>query len=515
MSNISNKISTKNSTETILLAGETFTGESENVSMFNSIKIFIYSDVNSAPCGFKIYFSSDVSDDYNKIKSYSIFAGESKNLEIPIQNKYVKIVFTNGDIDQTSFSLKVIYNHIKVSETQISFEQTLVDTFNRIRVSQLTTLLDTNNIGGKDTLKMDEYISGTGSITYNTNQSMNTLSVNGVGRATRQTRLYTKYQPGKSFLIFITGILNNNSNDSSVISRLGYFDDNNGLFFEYSNETLYVVNRSYTSGSVVDTKIPQNEWNMDQMNGTGSSGINIDFSKYIIFTINFSWLGAGIIEFGLYYTGTHYLIHKIRNNNIILPYIETPNLPGRFEIISTSGSGSMKEACISINTEANQELIGQNFSVGTSANRSISGTETYIFGIRLKNNARKLVKLQLISLICVSKGNINYKIYYVKAPTSNPITSSNFQSVNTNSVVQYDETGTAVTLTDSILLYQGYFSNVQNMETKYLGNNNDPIYLTAGIDIAGYKSDYIFVTGQNISGTNSEDIRLSTSWIEI
>jgi hypothetical protein len=515
MSNISNKISTKNSTETILLAGETFTGESENVSMFNSIKIFIYSDVNSAPCGFKIYFSSDVSDDYNKIKSYSIFAGESKNLEIPIQNKYVKFVFTNGDIDQTSFSLKVIYNHIKVSETQISFEQTLVDTFNRIRVSQLSTIIDTYNVYGKNMIEMNEYVSGSGSSTYDANKSMNTLSVNGTGRVTRQTRKYARYQPGKSFLIYITGILNANNNDSDVISRIGYFDDKNGLFFEYSNNKVYIVERSYTSGSVVDTKIPQEEWNIEQMNGTGTSGINIDFSNYLIFIINFSWLGAGIVEFGIYYIGNYYIVHKSRHDNIFIPYIETPNLPGRFEIISTGGSGSMKESCISINSETNQEHIGQIFSIGTSVDRTVTSTEKYVFGMRLSNNSRKLVKLESITLICLTKGDIIYKIYYLKAPTSNPITSSNFQSVNSNSIVEYDQSGTSVNLDDSILLYQGYFSALMNIETRNLSSNNDPIYLTAGIDIDGYNSDYIFVTGQIIGGTNREDIRLSTSWIEI
>jgi hypothetical protein len=363
---------------------------------------------------------------------------------------------------------------------------------------------------------MDEYTYGTGSITHNTNQSLNTLSVSGVGRAVRQTRLYTKYQPGKSFLIFLTGILDND-NDSTVTTRIGYFDDKNGLFFEKSNDSNYIVIRTYTSGSVVNTKIVQSIWNVDQMNGTGTSGINIDFKTYLIFTINFSWLGAGIVEFGLYYSGEHYIIHRLRNNNITVPYIETPNLPGRFEIESTGGSGELIESCISINTESNQELLGQIFSIGTSSEIVIPKSETYVYSIKLANNSRKLVKLQSISLICTSKGDINYKIYIIKSPSSNPITSSDFQSVNSNSFVEYDETGTAVNLTNAILLYQGYFSTLLNIETRNLSDHNDPIYLTAGIDIAGYKSDYIVITGKVFNGNlnNTEKIHLSLSWIEI
>ena len=46
-----------------------------------------------------------------------------------------------------------------------------------------------------------------------------------------QSRKYCIYQPGKSLLFLASGLINAGSNDSSVKSRIGYFDDNNGLFF--------------------------------------------------------------------------------------------------------------------------------------------------------------------------------------------------------------------------------------------------------------------------------------------
>lgn len=519
---MSTKLSIYNSTRQLLNANDMFIGNIESIDEYNFITVYIYSDVDSIDNGLKLYFSNDTTEVFNVVITHTYYASTNDKYTIPLNYKYFKLEYTNGSSDQTEFHINVMYEQINNNYLNVEFNQNYIDTFSRLRVSELTTLYETNQIGVKNYLKQDEYTSGTGSITYNVNQSMNDLTVTGIGRVIRQTRLYCHYQPGKSFLVFATGILNGNNNGSNTISRVGYFDDNNGIFFEYSNNTMYVVLRTNTTGTPVDTKIEQNNWNIDNMNGNGPFRINIDFSKYLIYTINFSWLGAGIVEMGIYYAGTHYVIHRFRNNNITIPYIVTPNLPGRFEIVSTSntdGSGTLKESCISINSETAQNLIGQLFSIGTIGGRTIDDDETFIMGIKLKDDSRKNVILQTISLICTSKGNIEYKIYLVLSPSSTPITdaavNNGFNDVNTNSVVQYNITGTAFDNSNAILLYQGYFSTIDNIGTRQLSDKNDPIYLTAGIGIGGYKSDYIVITGRNITGTNNETINCTLNWIEI
>lgn len=519
---MSTSLSKYNSTRQLLNANDVFTGQIEDIGIYNFITVHIYSDVDSIDNGLKLYFSNDTTDVFNIVITHTYYASTNDKYTIPVNYKYFKLEYTNSSTNQGEFHINVMYEQVNNNYLNVEFNKSYIDTFNRLRISELRTLYEINQIGVKNYLKEDEYTSGTGSITYNINESMNNLTVTGIGRVIRQTRLYCHYQPGKSFLIYATGIINSDNNGSNTTSRIGYFDDNNGMFFEYSNNTMYVVLRSNTTGSPVDTKVSQQYWNVDNMNGNGPFRINIDFSKYLIYTINFSWLGAGVVEMGVYYAGVHYIVHRFRNDNIIVPYTVTPNLPGRFEIISTSntdGSGSLKESCISINSETAQSLIGQTFSIGTTSARTVDDEEGYIMAIKLVDNKRQNVILKTASLICTTKGDVEYKIYLVLSPSSSPITdtgaNNGFVNVNSNSIVQYNITGTAFNNTNAIVLYQGYFSTLVNIDTRQLSDKNDPIYLTAGIGINGFKSDYLVITGRNISGTNNESINCILNWIEI
>ena len=154
-------------------------------------------------------------------------------------------------------------------------------------------------------------------------------------------------------------------------NRIGLFDQQNGVFFEYDGQTIYCVKRSSTtqisgvvgltanSNSVTGTNtkfseqlkpgdyivirgmsylvqtitsntamniypeyrgattancqvsktIDQryagpslsgvaNQWNIDKMDGTGSSLYNLDLTKMQMFYIDYSWYGAGAVRFG-------------------------------------------------------------------------------------------------------------------------------------------------------------------------------------------------------------------------
>jgi hypothetical protein len=110
-------------------------------------------------------------------------------------------------------------------------------------------------------LQMDRYTSGTGTITHNAATSAVTLAVGATtGKAIVQSRVYCQYQPGKAILVYATGILNNGgANASGSVARIGYFDENNGPFFEYSAGVTRVVLRNNTT----DTSIAQSAWNID------------------------------------------------------------------------------------------------------------------------------------------------------------------------------------------------------------------------------------------------------------
>jgi hypothetical protein len=60
---------------------------------------------------------------------------------------------------------------------------------------------------------------------------------------------------------------------ANVRQRVGYFDDNNGIFFQQTNGNKRWVIRSSVSGTPVDTEFAsQTDWNIDKLNGEGPSG---------------------------------------------------------------------------------------------------------------------------------------------------------------------------------------------------------------------------------------------------
>jgi hypothetical protein len=211
----------------------------------------------------------------------------------------MKSRFLNSRLNTTD-ALNNISNQIGTTNEILTTadSRTKLDAFGRLRVSEPFTLFDSKLLYDKQPLFWDEELVSGSAITSTfdiDSASTDILStVNTAGNFVRQTFRRFNYQSGKSFLVFATGILTDTTVGTHTC-RIGYFDDDNGLFFEYSINSLKVVIRSSTTGSAVNNKILQSAWNLDKMDGTGDSGIDIDITKTQIFVINFEWLGVGSV----------------------------------------------------------------------------------------------------------------------------------------------------------------------------------------------------------------------------
>jgi hypothetical protein len=194
--------------------------------------------------------------------------------------------------------------------------------------------------------------------------------------------------------------------------RVGPFDDQNGLFWEYDGQELAVVKRSatyqlsgfisVTAGSqsvsgtstrftqqlkvgdnivirgmtykvgtissdtaltinpeyrgvnnssgikmaaVIDTRIPQSQFNIDKIDGTGISGYNMNLNKMQMLGISFSWYGAGFIDYMCRGPdGNMILVHRMKQNNINdEAYMRTGNTAVRYQTINESVIGRLDE----------------------------------------------------------------------------------------------------------------------------------------------------------------------------
>jgi hypothetical protein len=341
-----------------------------------------------------------------------------------------------------------------------SSQKANIDAFGRLRVSNPETIFNSKQIFDNQPLYWDDIQeSGSGtSTTYSSARASSVLAVSATtaGKRTRQTFMRFNYQPSKSQLIFITGVLKKSGGGTGITTRIGLFDDDNGLFLESDTTTNFVL-RSSVSGSVVDTSTAQSNWNIDSMDGNGPSGITLDFSKTQILVIDFEWLGVGRVRFGFNVDGVTYYCHEILNaNNKDAVYMSTPNLPLRYQIENdgTGAASSMEAICSAVISEGGKEEIGTNTYVSTQGT-SITSTKdnlNALVAIRLKEPTIGCT-VDITDMSIITTSNDNYEWQLLINPSG--IESFNY-SGDSNSRVEYCTAPSETHISGGYLMGGGY-----------------------------------------------------------
>ena len=111
-----------------------------------------------------------------------------------------------------------------------------------------------------------------------------------------------------------------------------------------NNTTMTVTPDFRGVSNVTDAKaalvneiiIPQSEWNNDRADGTGESGYNIKINKMQMIGFQYTWYGAGFIDWMLRgHSGDYLFVHRLKNNNRNTEaFMRSGNLPVRYEVIN-------------------------------------------------------------------------------------------------------------------------------------------------------------------------------------
>jgi hypothetical protein len=153
--------------------------------------------------------------------------------------------------------------------------------------------------------------------------------------------MYHPYQAGTP-LKWIGSLACGDSGTNNVIRRWGYFEDDDGCFFELSGSVMNVCVRNSSTtglGSHVITRIPQSQWNVDRVNGIGGdfniSNANLDPGKGFVYFIDIQWLGVGRVRFGIIWGGKRVVCHEfLHNAELDFPYMRNGTMPARIEQIN-------------------------------------------------------------------------------------------------------------------------------------------------------------------------------------
>ncbi len=172
-----------------------------------------------------------------------------------------------------------------------------------------------------------------------------------------------KYRSGQGIIlrftaIFTTGVIGN-------VQLAGGYDSEDGVGFGYNGSDFGVFKRSNS----ITNWISQTAWNTDKLDGTGPSGITIDFSQGFgnVFEIKYQYLGFGGIMYGVEnpFTAIFVPVHIIQYaNTATVPSFNNSSFPICIESANTTNTTDIivKTASMMAGVEGQVVFNGPHFT---------------------------------------------------------------------------------------------------------------------------------------------------------
>jgi hypothetical protein len=357
-------------------------------------------------------------------------------------------------------------------DKKISYDHTPnLDAFGRLRVSNPFTLFDSHH-RYRDNDKSANYTQGTANVVYNSDAALMEMNVgNTMGDlAYRESKRVFVYQPGKSLLILRSFAFN--TGKAGLRQRIGYFSTRNGFYFEQDGTTLNMVRRGASSGSVVETRVPQSAWNGDRLDGSlgvhNPSKLTLYPNRSQILFVDVEWLGVGDARMGFVINGQFYVVHTFHHANepstanvdTSLTYMTTASLPIRTEIentANTAGPSHLHSICSTVISEGGYTITGSPRTIGRDTSTPVTLTAANVFypvvSIRLNNTYPNAVVLPVdFALLGIDSGNYRFKL----VKDANVIGGSWVSMANTS--IDYNITSTSALGIGGDDLDSGYFA---------------------------------------------------------
>lgn len=390
-----------------------------------------------------------------------------------------------------------------------------VDAFGRQRMSQPFSLFDSfHRYQDNGLITTATSISGA-TVIHSENESsvICTLDTTSGSYIKRESSRVFAYQPGKSLQIFETFVLAEPK--IGLRQRYGFFGEQNGVFLEQTGEDIYFVKRSYTSGSVVETKIAKENWNIDKLDGTGASLKTLDLTKAQILFIDVEWLGVGSVRMGFVIDGEFIHCHSFHHANLISStYMTTACLPIRAEIeniAATTSSSTLKIICATVISEGGYELRGKQRTAGhpitTPHTLTTAGVFYPVVSIRLKANRLDAIALPRNINILGTSNTGRYAYRLVNGAT---VTGGTWVSAGDDSNIEYNISGTA--MSDGTSLIQGY-TNVSNQSAPSIQIDGSPFRYQ--LERNSFTSTPYTFTLAIAGGSNADTVLASLDWEEV
>ena len=385
------------------------------------------------------------------------------------------------------------------------------DAFGRLRTSEpFTTFNYYPSPAYNDTSDNDVWVrdaSNGGSISYDASSNFIKLDISGGAGtnkyAIRTTKVPMDYQPGKSRLIMMSGVMMTPVPVSveQIFSRVGLINlaspsITDGVWFEVdgSNSTLnWCQSVQDGSGSYTLNKVPDASWNIDRFNGSGPSGKTLLFAnmnKVILIVIDQEWLGVGRLRCGFNIDGVTYYAHAFTHETLSYAYTASPRQRLGYEILTgTNGTApsityTLKQICCTSMSEGGFFPLGARNSVRSAINVT-SATNKLILALRLKSGTNyKNGIIKPIGLDIMNTKNADYASYELRLLSSingtnigTSISDASFSNISNSIVRSYAPSTTDVTIIGGYVIHSGFVSSRSN--TTFSSNDYETLLTRA------------------------------------
>lgn len=384
-----------------------------------------------------------------------------------------------------------------------------LDAFARLRVSNPYTFFD-SALTGERRYDWSSATSTSGTVTFDYNANVRNLNVTAASgsEVIRESIWCFPYQAGKSLLVMSSFIMS--PAKTGLRQRVGYFGASNGVYFEQANSTKNMVIRSSSSGSLVEDRIAQADWNTDKLNGTGPSGITLDTTATQIFWCDIEWLGVGTVRCGFVIDGQFITCHTFNHANdptYTTTYMGSATLPCRYEITNTgatSGASTMQQICTTVISEGGYNMPAATTAAGTGiTTKRLATLGTYYPIVSIRLNSSYLNSIVKVNQIDILSPTVNYYRWVLLRNAT--LTGATWAGTGSTTRVDVDLAATAVS--GGTEMQSGYASSRELAEL--FGDN---IYAQLGRTVAGVSDTYTLALAAT---SNNADVLAQMGWQEI
>jgi hypothetical protein len=276
------------------------------------------------------------------------------------------------------------------------------DAGGRTRISSITTLFDGKILNADDTLLFQNVGTGTG--TYSNNSYI--MSVTAGQYLIRQARRFNPYFSGKSQLFEPT--YDSFHPEAGVVKRAGYFSSNtvaphdsnkDGSWIESDGTTIRLLVSNFGTEKL---NLPLTSWS-----GYANLAEYQTPANWQNFTVNeadFLWLGGAVLRLFVKVSTGFVLAHQFNYAGSAQgPFMRSPNQPLRYEIRSTSGTGSMRYICSQVATEGSINESGKSLSLFNTASITCNNVGT-IYALKsvrksatYRDNAIQVIGMEVVN----------------------------------------------------------------------------------------------------------------------